>query len=355
MPYRKILHIDMDAFYASVEQRDNPQLRGKPIAVGGNRLRGVVAAASYEARRYGVRSAMPSVTAARQCPNLIFVKPRFEVYRQVSEQIREIFYRYTPLVEPLSLDEAYLDVSEPLQGPPSGTRLAELIRQEIKDTTGLNASAGVSYCKFLAKLASDFEKPNGLTVILPDQALDFLAALPIEKFYGIGKVTAEKMRRQGILTGSDLRRQSQADLSRWFGKAGAAYYKLVRGIDERPVMPDRVRKSLGAESTFMQDLTTFEEMEEALKEIADEVAGRLAKRQLEGRTLTLKVKLSDFTQLTRSRTYHAPISDAQSLWQQGGELLRQALEEPSPVRLLGLSMSGFANELGQLRIPFRDS
>lgn len=351
---RKIIHVDMDAFYASVEQRDKPELRGKAVAVGGSRERGVVAAASYEARKYGVRSAMPSAHAYRLCPHIIFVKPRFDAYKAVSRQIRRIFLEYTPLVEPLSLDEAYLDVTHPLIGPPSATLIAREIKRRIKEETGLSASAGVSYNKFLAKVASDVQKPDGLTLVKPEEALDFIGKLPIEKFYGIGKVTAEKMHSLGILTGEDLRRWPEEKLIRLFGKSGRYYAQLVQGIDERPVSPDRQRKSVGAETTFTHNLVRLEAMQAELEEIADEVAGRLQRLNQQGRTLTLKVKFSDFVQITRSHTQYYPIKEKAEILRLGCELLEGVDLEEKEVRLLGLTVSNLdlPDIHGQLSIPF---
>jgi DNA polymerase IV len=268
---RKIIHVDMDAFYASVEQRDNPDLRGKPVAVGGSRERGVVAAASYEARKFGVRSAMPSVTAKRQCPDLIFVKPRFEVYKAVSQQIREIFAEHTPIIEPLSLDEAYLDVTENLQGIPLARDVAFAIRAKIKEVTDLNASAGISYNKFLAKLASDYRKPNGQYIITPDMGPAFVEALPVGKFHGIGPATSAKMNSLGLYTGLDMRNQSLEFMRANFGKAGGYYYWISRGVDNREVRADRIRKSVGAENTFVTDLTEFEAMVSELQPLIDKV------------------------------------------------------------------------------------
>lgn len=335
---RKIIHVDMDAFYASVEQRDDPQLRGRPVAVGG-RERGVVAAASYEARTFGVRSAMPSKTAMRQCPDLIFVKPRFEVYREVSRQIRDIFGRYTPLVEPLSLDEAYLDVTENMQEIVSATQIARQIRAAILAETGLTASAGVSYNKFLAKAASDYRKPDGLTVIPPAYGEAFVAALPIGKFYGVGPVTAAKMQRLGIESGADLRLQSAGFLERHFGKFGAYYYSIARGIDHRCVRPDRVRKSVGSETTFFTDLTARDEIEAAVASIMEDVWRRCEKAGATGRTLTLKIKYADFQQITRSRTSEAPIAARGDLEQASRDLVKGLFPLPKSVRLLGLTLS----------------
>src|SRR5690606_2708567 len=285
--YRKIIHIDMDAFFASVEQRDNPELRGKPVAVGGTSRRGVVAAASYEARAYGVRSAMPTVVARRRCPQLILVKSRFDVYRAVSHQIREIFYTYTDLVEPLSIDEAFLDVTHVKQGPPSATLIAREIKARILKETGLTASAGVSINKFLAKLASDVNKPDGLTVILPEEAEAFVAALPVDRFYGVGPVTAERMRAMGIETGADLRARSEEELRKHFGKAGSHFYRIARALDDRPVRPDRQRKSVGAERTFEEDLIKEADLLKRLEYISAEVARRLERSGTTGRTVTL--------------------------------------------------------------------
>jgi DNA polymerase IV len=298
---RKIIHIDMDAFFASVEQRDNPELRGKPVAVGGSRERGVVAAASYEARKFGVHSAMPSVTAKRKCPALTFVKPRFDVYRAVSLQIREIFAEHTSIIEPLSLDEAYLDITENLQGIASATEIAGRIRASIKAETGLTASAGVSYNKFLAKLASDYRKPDGLFVITPKMGACFVETLPVGKFHGVRPATTAKMNRLGIENGLDLRAQTLPFLQQHFGKSGPYYYWIARGIDERPVEADRIRKSVGAENTFLLDLHEFESMREALQPILDKLWHHCDSTGVRGRTVTLKVKYADFQQITRSR------------------------------------------------------
>jgi DNA polymerase-4 len=303
---RKIIHVDMDAFYASVEQRDNPELRGKPVAVGGSRERGVVAAASYEARKFGVRSAMPSVTAKRQCPDLIFVKPRFEVYKAVSQQIRQIFAEHTPIIEPLSLDEAYLDVTENLQGIPLARDVALAIRAKIKEVTGLNASAGISYNKFLAKLASDHRKPNGQYVITPETGPAFVEALPVGKFHGIGPATSAKMNGLGIFTGLDMRNQTLAFMNANFGKSGAYYYWISRGVDERPVRANRVRKSVGAENTFSSDLSDFDSMVAEMQPLVDKVWRHCEATGNRGRTITLKIKFADFEIATRSRSVPAP-------------------------------------------------
>ncbi len=338
-PLRKIIHIDMDAFYTSVEQRDNPSLRGKPVAVGSDRQRGVVAAASYESRRFGVHSAMPSVTAARKCPGLIFVKPRFEVYRQVSEQIREIFYHYTDLVEPLSLDEAYLDITHNKQSVPLATEIAQQIRTEIRQKLNLTASAGISYNKFLAKIASDCNKPDGQYLIHPQHALAFIDQLPIHKFYGIGKVTAGRLLQMGITNGADLRRQELADLIKWFGKHGIYYYHIVRGNDDREVTPDRQLKSISTESTFETDLTGSEEIHEHVLQIAEELLQRMQKKDIRGRTLTLKVKYADFRQITRSRSRSGGIHDRDTLLELASALTNDVLPTPLNIRLLGLGIS----------------
>jgi DNA polymerase-4 len=339
---RKIIHIDMDAFYASVEQRDNPQLRGKPVAVGGSRERGVVAAASYEARRFGVHSAMPSVTAKRKCPDLIFVKPRFEAYRTISLEIGEIFAEYTPLIEPLSLDEAYLDITVNNKGIASATWIAEEIRARIRAETELTASAGVSYNKFLAKLASDHRKPDGIFVIMPEMGPLFLETLTVRKFHGIGPATAKKMARLGIATGLDLKAQSLAFLQQHFGKAGSYYYWAARGIDERPVRANRVRKSVGAENTFATDLFTCEAACEALQEIVGKVWGYCDRSGIRGRTVTLKVKFVNFWLITRSRTGQTQITTRNELEQLGNALLEPVFPVARGVRLLGISLSSLA-------------
>ncbi len=341
---RKIIHVDMDAFYASVEQRDNPDLRGKPVAVGGSTIRGVVAAASYEARRFGVRSAMPSVTAARKCPDLIFVKPRFDVYKAESRRIRAIFAEYTPLIEPLSLDEAYLDVTENLAGIASATAIAERIRAKIKAETGLTASAGVSYNKFLAKLASDQNKPDGLFVITPRMGPGFVEALPVGRFHGIGPATAARMNALGIETGADLCARDEAFLRQHFGKAGTFYYWIARGVDDRPVRPDRVRKSIGAENTFMTDLFTLAAAREAIAPIVDKVWRHVEANAIRGRTVTVKVKFSDFTIITRAQSYPAPIDSRPALEQAADALLAPVFPVPRGIRLLGVTLSGLEAE-----------
>jgi DNA polymerase-4 len=351
---RKIIHIDMDAFYASVEQRDNPELRGKPVAVGGSRERGVVAAASYEARKFGVRSAMPSVTAKRQCPHLIFVKPRFEVYKAVSQQIREIFAEHTPIIEPLSLDEAYLDVTENLQGIPLARDVALAIRAKIKEVTGLNASAGISYNKFLAKLASDHRKPNGQYVITPEMGPAFVESLPVGKFHGVGPATSAKMNSLGLYTGLDMRNQSLEFMQANFGKAGAYYYWISRGVDDREVRADRVRKSVGAENTFSTDLTEFDAMAAELHPLIDKVWRHCEDKDARGRTVTLKVKFNDFEIITRSRSVPALISSRSELERLSLALLQNEMPLVKPVRLLGVSLSSLQRdekEEPQLGLP----
>ncbi|MGH7925986.1 MAG: DNA polymerase IV [Candidatus Binatus sp.] len=336
---RKIIHIDMDAFFASVEQRDNPELRGKPVAVGGSRERGVVAAASYEARAFGVRSAMPSVTAKRRCPDLIFVTPRFDVYRALSLQIREIFAGYTPIIEPLSLDEAYLDVTENLKGIASATQIAADIRAKITLETKLTASAGVSYNKFLAKLASDHRKPDGLFVITPKIGPAFVETLPVAKFHGVGPATTTKMHRLGIETGLDLRAQTLPFLQQHFGKSGPYYYWIARGVDERPVHAGRIRKSVGAENTFAQDLHEFGPMREVLEPIIAKVWRRCQATGIRGRTLTLKVKFADFQQITRSKSAADAIDSLADLERLSLDLLKPLQPPRKGVRLLGISLS----------------
>jgi DNA polymerase IV len=337
-PLRKIIHIDMDAFFASVEQRDHPHLRGKPVAVGGLGERGVVAAASYEARTFGVRSAMASAKARRLCPDLIFVPHRFEIYRQVSRQIREIFLSYTPLVQPLSLDEAYLDVTENHFGITSATQIAEEIRTQIKGVTGLTASAGVSYNKFLAKIASDINKPDGICVIKPAQGPDFVATLPVRKFYGVGPATAAKMERLGIILGEDLRAQPRDFLDRHFGKAGGYYYNASRGIDHRPVNPNQERKSIGSETTFGTDLATFEACMIELRPLMASVARHCTKHQMSGRTVTLKLRTTDFKTVTRSRTLPHGVSSAEEMEAIVTTLLAPLCPPRLGVRLLGVTL-----------------
>lgn len=343
LPIRKIIHVDMDAFYASVEQMDNPELKGKPIAVGGSEKRGVVSAASYEARKFGVRSAMSGMQAKRLCPDLIFVRPRFDRYHEISKKIRRIFYDYTDLVEPLSLDEAYLDVTQNKKGNPSATLIAKEIRNRILDEVGLSASAGVSINKFVAKVASDYDKPNGQKTVEPEDVLEFLEQLDVRKFYGVGKVTAEKMYQLGIFTGKDLKAKSLEYLDTHFGKSGRYYYHVVRGIHNSPVKPNRIRKSLAAERTFRENLSSEIFMLEKLEQIAEEVSKRLNKSHVAGKTVTLKIKYSDFTQQTRSKTLPYFISDTSVILDTAEALLYQEKLKES-VRLLGISLSNLNTE-----------
>ena len=345
---RKIIHIDMDAFYASVEQRDDPALKGKPVAVGGGH-RGVVAAASYEARDYGVRSAMASVTAKRRCPDLIFVKPRFDVYKAVSRQIRAIFADYTELIEPLSLDEAYLDVSEDRRGLGSARAIAEEIRVRIKAETGLTASAGVSYCKFIAKLASDQNKPDGICVIPPHKGAAFVATLPVKRFHGVGPVTAAKMERLGILTGADLAAWSVEQLEAHFGSSGRWYWRIARGIDEREVRADRPYKSVSAERTFDVDYSAEEDLRREVSRVAHYAWERIERAGVRGRTVTLKVKFADFTLITRSKSFAAPVADRAAFEAAGQALLGGLLPVPKGIRLLGLGLHALAEQ--QLDAP----
>ena len=343
MADRKIIHIDMDAFFASVEQRDDPALRGKPVAVGGSSARGVVAAASYEARAYGVRSAMASVTAKRRCPSLVFVRPRFDVYKAVSEQIHAIFADYTDLIEPLSLDEAFLDVTQDVRGVGSATAIAQHIRARIHAETGLTASAGVSYNKFIAKLASDQNKPDGLCVITPRQGPDFVAALPVKRFRGVGPVTGARMETLGIVTGADLRGWSVDALRRYFGSSAEYFHDAARGIDHRPVRADRPRKSIGAERTLDQDLVEPDSLLAALDHVTDAVWRRIEAANAAGRTVTLKVKFSNFRQVTRARSLNRPVVDRATLAAAGTELLTALLPVPDGVRLIGLTLSGLVD------------
>ena len=333
----------MDAFYASVEQRDNPEYRGKPVVVGGppQGRGGVVAAASYEARKYGIRSAMPSKRALQLCPDVIFIRPRFAAYKEVSRKIRAIFMRYTDLIEPLSLDEAYLDVTEDKQNIGSAIEIAKKIKQAIKDELQLTASAGVSVNKFVAKVASDLNKPDGLSFIGPSHIEEFMEKLRVEKFFGVGKVTADKMKGMGIHTGADLKKLSENELTHHFGKVGKFYYRIVRGIDDRPVQPDRETKSLGAEDTFAYDLTTTEEMNLELDKIAITVGERLQRYGLQGRTITLKIKYSDFKLITRSQSFPHGISDTTTIADTAKQLLNFTDLVNRKVRLLGISLSNF--------------
>ena len=351
---RKIIHVDMDAFYASVEQRDNPELRGLPVAVGGGGHRGVVMAASYEARKFGVRSAMPGFKARRLCPELIFVKTRFDAYKAVSREIREVFQRYTDLIEPLSLDEAYLDVTAPRRGGPIATEIAAAIKAEIREKTELTASAGVSYNKFLAKIASDLQKPDGLTVIRPDQAEAFIATLPIERFFGVGPVTARKMKASNIHTGQDLRERSEAELVRLFGKVGRHYHRIARGVDEREVKPDRPHKSIGAETTFDVDLTDPREMLQRLQPLAERVIERADAAKAYGRTVTLKIKYQNFTINTRQRTLDHQVDNTDELMTLADWLIKHPTPPLLPVRLLGLSVSTFDPADDSRQLSFND-
>ena len=341
--HRKIIHIDMDAFYASVEQRDNPELRGKAIAVGGSPegRGGVVATASYEARKFGVRSAMPSKKALQLCPHILFIRPRFAAYKEVSQNLREIFRRYTDLIEPLSLDEAYLDVTEDKLGIGSAIEIAKQIKQAIKDELQLSASAGVSINKFVAKIASDINKPDGLTFIGPSSIESFMEKLPVEKFFGVGKVTAEKMKKMGLHTGADLKGLAEDDMVKHFGKAGRFYHQICRGVDDREVQPNRETKSIGAEDTFAYDLTEIEEMYAELEKISKTVCNRLEHYQLRGRTVTLKIKYSDFRQITRNYSVNQPVSDLETIINAAKKLLLATEPEGKRIRLLGVTLSNF--------------
>lgn len=342
-PFRKIIHVDMDAFYASVEQLDNPELRGKPVAVGGSEIRGVVSAASYEARKFGVRSAMSGVLAQKKCPHIIFVKPRFARYKEISTKIRQIFYDYTDLVEPLSLDEAYLDVTENKKGNPSASLIAKEIRARIWEELELRASAGISINKFLAKVASDINKPNGQKTINPEEVISFLEELPVNKFYGVGKVTAAKMHNYGIFKGLDLKQRSLEDLTRLFGKSGTHYYNIVRGIHNSTVKPNRIRKSIAAERTFNENISSEIFMLEKLEHIADELERRMVNSKTKGKTVTLKIKYSDFTQQTRSKTISSFIDKKTEFFPIVKELLMQEKLKNS-VRLLGISFGNLNTE-----------
>lgn len=348
---RKIIHIDMDAFYASVEQRDNPELRGKPVAVGSPAARGVVAAASYEARTLGVHSAMPSATAKRHCPELIFVRPRFDVYRSVSAEIRALFAEHTDLIEPLSLDEAYLDVTENHQGIKEATTIARLIRARIREKTGLTASAGISYNKFLAKMASDLNKPDGQAVITPGKGPDFVANLAIKKFHGVGPATAARMEKLGILTGADLRAYPLEFLRQHFGKSGLWYHQISRGIDHRPVEPHRQRKSIGTEDTFAKDIFDLSEAQAEVSLLARKVWHYCTNRKLKGRTVTLKVKYADFQQITRSRTQAVGIRHKPELEAIAHRLLQPLFPTPKGIRLLGVTLSSLYSVESEPQLP----
>ncbi len=349
----------MDAFYASVEQRDNIQLRGKPVVVGGNPdSRGVVATCSYEARQFGIHSAMSCARAYRLCPQVIFVRPRFDAYHEVSQQIRGIFLQYTDLVEPLSLDEAYLDVTSNKPNIQSATWVAQIIRQKIRNETALTASAGVSYNKFLAKIASDIKKPDGLTVVTPEQAEQFIARLPIRRFHGVGRVTEKKMQNLGILTGADLRKHSLQELGKNFGKAGEYYFNSARGIDLRPVVPNRMRKSIGKETTLTEDTADHGQMLTIIGDLAEKVATLLQTKQTSGLTLTLKIKYSDFQIVTRSISREQPIETAEEILLLSEKLLQKTEAGERAVRLLGVTISHLTTEMPaaeprQLELPFR--
>jgi len=343
---RKIIHTDMDAFYASIEQRDFPEYKGKPLAVGGSTKRGVVAAASYEARKYGIRSAMPTLTALHRYPELIIVRPRFDVYKQVSREIMQIFRSYTDLVEPLSLDEAFLDVTENKFNMPSATLIAMEIKQKIKETTNLTASAGVSVNKFLAKIASDMDKPDGLYVIKPEEAESFIEDLPIGKFFGVGKVTASRMEKLGIFNGGDLKEKSRAELMKLFGKNGRFFYDISRGIDNRPVNPERIRKSFGKERTFESDLSSLVEINDTIRNIADIVCRDLGKYDIRGKTITLKIKYDDFRQITRSRSFPDYVNDPELILKNSKEMMVEVFNEGDKIRLLGITLSNLEQAAG---------
>ncbi len=349
LPIRKIIHVDMDAFYASVAQLDNPELKGKAIAVGGGGKRGVISAASYEARKFGVKSAMSGSLAIKLCPELIFVKTQFDRYTEISKKIRQIFYDYTDLVEPLSLDEAYLDVTENKKGNPSASLIARDIRERIFNEVGLTASAGISINKFIAKVASDYNKPNGQKTVNPEEVIPFLEQLDIRKFYGVGKVTAEKMYQKGIFTGLDLKQKSIEYLDENFGKSGRYYYYVVRGIHNSEVKPNRIRKSLAAERTFSENLSSEIFMLERLQHIAEEVSRRLTKSKVAGKTVTLKIKYSDFTLQTRSKTLPYYISDKSVILETTKDLLYQEKMSNS-VRLLGISISNLNTETKKISV-----
>lgn len=340
--HRKIIHIDMDAFYASIEQRDNPMYLGKSIVVGGSpEGRGVVATASYEARKFGIHSAMSSKRALQLCPEVIFVRPRFSVYKEVSTKLREIFSRYTDLIEPLSLDEAYLDVTHDKQNIGSAIEIAKQIRQAIKDELHLTASAGVSVNKFVAKVASDLQKPDGLTFIGPSKVEAFIENLPVEKFFGVGKVTAEKMKQMNLFTGADLKKLSEQEMVKRFGKVGRFYYNIVRGIDDRGVQPERETKSVGAEDTFLHDLSDIDEMNAELDRIAQTVYNRLQRYNLKGRTITLKIKYYDFKQITRRHSFPHQVAELAKIQETAKMLLASTTIVGKKVRLLGITLSNF--------------
>jgi len=339
---RKIIHIDMDAFYASIEQRDNPSYRKKPLAVGSKSERGVIAAASYEARKYGVRSAMSSVVAIKKCPELLFVPPRISYYKEVSKKIMTIFQEYTDCIEPLSLDEAFLDVTENKKDIPSATIIAQAIKKQIKEELSLVASAGVSYNKFLAKVASDVNKPDGLFVIPPKDAIGFIERLPIERFFGVGKVGAKKMHSLGIRNGKDLKEKELLFLINNFGKAGKYFYDISRGIDERPVVVNRQRKSIGAERTFSKDVIHIQDVFEKLEDVLNEAFARMQKANKYGKTITIKIKYHDFEQITRSKSFQNPISDIELLKQAVIQILKQIDSWEKPIRLIGITASNLS-------------
>ena len=347
---RKIIHIDMDAFYASIEQRDFHEYRGRPLVVGGSSRRGVVAAASYEARKFGIYSAMPTQTALKKCPELIITRPRFDVYKNVSREIMAIFKTYTDLVEPLSLDEAFLDVTQNKFNNPSATLIAGEIKQRIREQTSLTASAGVSVNKFLAKVASDMDKPDGLFVIRPEEAEEFISELPVAKFHGVGRVTAEKMHELGIYKGSDLKERSREELISKFGKNGGYFYDISRGVDNRSVNPERIRKSYGKERTFEEDIDSLEELGEVIRNITEILWKELDKYNILGRTLTLKIKYADFRQVTRSKTFPEYIENEKQIMETALQLMNTEFTEGSKIRLIGITLSKLehAGEGGQL-------
>ena len=349
---RKIIHIDMDAFFASVEQRDNPDLVGKPVAVGGSRERGVVAAASYEARRFGVHSAMSSRLAYQKCPSIIFVKHRFDVYKEVSRQIREIFYEYTDLVEPLSLDEAFIDVTQNKFGEASAIKIASEIKKKIKAKTNLTASAGVSVNKFLAKVASDLKKPDGLAVILPEQVIPFLEELQIQKFFGVGKATAEKMKNFGIKTGADLKKHTRLELAQRFGKFGSYLYDVVRGIDKRKVRPDRIRKSISSETTYDEDLQTLDDVKSSVRLLIGKLCVSCEKYNIKGKTVNLKYRFNDFTTFSRSRTLGGYTNNHEIITDLTFEMLQELNNGMKPIRLLGIGLSTLNTERQDNQLEF---
>lgn len=349
---RKIIHIDMDAFFASVEQRDNPDLIGKPVAVGGSRERGVVAAASYEARKFGVRSAMSSRLAYQKCPSIIFVKHRFDVYKEVSKQIREIFYEYTDLVEPLSLDEAFIDVTKNNFGEASAIKIASEIKEKIKAKTNLTASAGVSVNKFLAKVASDLKKPDGLAVILPEQVVPFLEELQIEKFFGVGKATAEKMAIFGIRKGADLKKYTRLELAQRFGKFGSYLYDIVRGIDKRNVKPDRIRKSISSETTYSEDLQSLDDVKSSVRLLIGKLCKSCEKYNIKGKTINLKYRFNDFTTFSRSRTLGGYTNNHEIITDLTFEMLQELEKGMKPIRLLGIGLSTLNTERKDNQLEF---